>query len=184
VETVNNLLQLIGSYPAWAKVLVLAAAGIIIATLVFAPRQGISASKNDLPDQPLASQNKLPDQPPANQRVYLRIRAIKLFPTNPEAEIRVIAHVNGTSYVHPSIGGAEWMKVGPAMSEKVVEIPQSEIYEVYFEIEQRSGRSMRSQLVQPVKTLPFKDEYKLFGMSAKTRDGNVKAVIPYEIYRQ
>ncbi len=181
METINSLLTFITSYPNWAKAIVLVALGTIVVTLVFAPRNGASQPQPPSQQQP----------PPTNnsQHVYMKIRAIKLFPDNPNAEVQLSAFVNGTEYIHPSVAGVEWMKVGAGMSEKIIEIPKSERYYVRFELRIRGGGTLRqqvqvSQQVTPVKTLPYAEEYTLYSVDGAVRSAAVSAVVPYEIYTE
>ena len=103
------------------------------------------------------------------------------------------------------------MKVGPAMSEKIIELPKADRYDVRFEMLLRSGTRLAqpqhvqsaiisaasqttypnvtraaSQEVMPVpaQTLPFSETYKLYPIEGGTRAASVSAVIPYEIYAE
>ncbi len=187
METMDSLLKFIGSYPAWAKSLILVGIGISIVTLVFAPREGILQ-----PTKPSALTATGQDE-----RVFMKLKAIQLFPDDPSAEVQVVAYVNGTEYVHPSVGGVKWMKVGPDMSEKVIELPKAAQYTIRFEMNFRSEKKLKgatnsvqvkqkasSQWLTPVIRLPFSEEYKLYLVKDESRAASVKAVIPYEIYRQ
>jgi len=81
------------------------------------------------------------------------------------------------------------MKTGPGMSEKVIEIPKAERYDVRFEMRIRDGATLQtqrqaSQMVTPIKALPYSEEYKLYNVKGVTRAASVSAVITYDIYTQ
>ena len=119
----------------------------------------------------------------------MKIKAIRLFPDDPEAEVQLSAFVNGTEYVHPSVAGVKWMKVGAAMSEKIIELPKSTQYVVRFELRMRDGVTLEqhlqvSQQVTPITTLPHDEEYRLYPLNSGVRSAAVSAVVPYEIYKQ
>jgi hypothetical protein len=182
LETVENMLKFIGSYPAWAKSVVLLALIAVVITLVFSPRAGTTQLTEEADPQPLALSR-------AEQRVYLKIKAIRLYPNNPEAQVQLSIFVNETEYIHPSVAGVKWMKVGPSMSEKIVELPKAERYNIRFELRIRNGSTLRQQIqasqqVTPVKTLPYAEEYTLYPVSSGIRAAAVSAVIPYEVYAQ
>jgi|GEM_PF-3767888 len=190
METIVSVLKFISSYPLWAKLLVLIGLGIVVVTLVFAPRE----VESDAPKPPK------PLGPTKGDSIFMKIKAIQLFPTDPEAEVRVTAYVNGTEFVHPSVGGVQWMRVGPSMSEKIIPLPKADRYEISFEMTFRSEKKLsggtkslqvrsgfqkaKSQMVTPVSTLPFSEDYRLYLVNDGSRAASVKAIIPYEIYRQ
>lgn len=165
----------------WARLLVLACMFVAVVTLALAQRD-----VDPKPPKPCATTSEPSKK---GQQVFLRIRAIKLFPENPNAEVQLSIFVNGTEYKHPSVAGVEWMKVGPAMSEKIIELPTSPRYDVRFEMRLREGPTLRmhqkvSQQITPIKTLPYSEEYNLYQVENKTRAAGVSAVVPYEVCTQ
>jgi hypothetical protein len=181
METIDGILKFAGSYPMWARLLVLVCLSTVVATLVLVPRSAESQGAKGT--SPTTNAGKKEEQ------VYLRIRPIRLFPEDPSADVQVSVFVNGIEYKHPSVGGVQWMKTGPGMSEKIIEIPRAERYDVRFEMRIRDGATLQtqrqaSQMVTPVKALPYSEEYKLYNVRGVTRAAGVSAVIAYEIYAQ
>lgn len=165
----------------WARLLVLVCLSVTTATLVFVPRSAESQGAKGT--SPTANGGKKEEQ------VFLRIRPVKLFPEDPSADVQVSAFVNGIEYKHPSVGGVQWMKTGPGMSEKIIEIPKAERYEVRFEMRIRDGATLQtqkqaSQMITPVKVLPYSEDYKLYNVKGSTRAAGVSAVVTYDIYTQ
>jgi hypothetical protein len=66
------------------------------------------------------------------KRIYMRIKPITLYPDDPDAEVQLTVFVNNNKYIHPAIGGVQWMKVGPNMSDKIFELPKADRYDVRF----------------------------------------------------
>lgn len=119
----------------------------------------------------------------------MRIRPLKLFPDRPDAEVQLLVFVNDTEYRHPSVAGVEWMKVGPAMSVKIIELPVASIYQVRFEMRLREGpngptRLRAAQRIDHITTLPFSEEYPLYDIDVQIRHAGVSAVVTYEVYSQ
>jgi hypothetical protein len=129
-----------------------------------------------------------------DHRVFMKISPIKLFPEDPEAEVQLSVFVNGTEYRHPSVAGVEWMKIGPSMNDKIIEVPRDDWYQVRFEMRMRDGDVYEtstpvirtSQQVTPVmkKELPYKEEYRLYPVQDSTRSATVAALVTYEIYER
>lgn len=165
----------------WARLLVLGCLSAVVATLLFTPRTGTPQSAK--PTATTAEPAK------KDQQVFVRIKPIKLFPERPNAEVQLSVFVNGTEYRHPSVGGVEWMKVGPSMSEKIIEVPTASRYDVRFEMRLREGSTLKNQQhmaqqITPIKTLPYSEEYRLYPVENKSRAANVSAVVAYEVYAQ
>jgi hypothetical protein len=181
METIEAILRFAGSYPMWARLVVIACVSVTVATMVLTPR--IAAT------EPMKATAAGAESPKKGQQVFLKVNPIKLFPDKPNAEVQLSIFVNGTEYKHPSIAGVEWMRVGPAMSEKLIELPNSDRYEVRFEMRLREGPTLKtqqqvSQQVTPIKTLPYSEDYKLYQVENKSRAAGVSAVVPYEVYAQ
>ena len=159
----------------WARILVLVCVGIVGGTLVLAERSGTT--------QP----PKLTT--PKERPIFMRIKPIKLFPDRSAAEVQLSVFVNGTEYRHPSVAGVEWMKVGPAMSEKTIEIPAASRYEVRFEMRMRDGPKGKTTLraaqkITYITALPFSEEYSLYDIDGMSRAAGVSALVSYEVYAQ
>jgi hypothetical protein len=146
MESFEAFFKFLNSYPVWAKGCVLASIVFALLVLVFAPRDEASESSNstqaDIQKHPPSSQE---DQP-----IFLTIRSIRLFPDDSNSEVQVLAIVNGTTFVHPSVGGVKWMKVGPDMSVKRIELPHSNRYDIRFEMRFRGGSSLAGNHVNHV----------------------------------
>jgi hypothetical protein len=119
----------------------------------------------------------------------MRVKPIRLFPDKPNADVQLSIFVNGTEYRHPSVAGVEWMKVGPSMSEKIIELPPAARYDVRFEMRLREGPTLKtqqqvSQQITPIKALPYSEEYNLYQVENKSRAAGISAVVSYEVYAQ
>ena len=119
----------------------------------------------------------------------MRVKPIKLFPDRPSAEVQLSVFVNGTEYRHPSVAGVEWMKVGPAMSEKTIELSPASRYEVRFEMRMRDGPKGKTtfraaQKITYIITFPFNEEYSLYEVDSGSRAAAVSALVSYEVYTQ
>jgi hypothetical protein len=186
MDWLDSGLKLLNSYPTWAKACFVGGLFISGAVLIFAPH---------LPGNEKAN---------INGPVYLRIKGIKLFPEDPDAAVRVVAYVNDIPFNFPSLGGAKWMKVGPDMNEKWIELPKASTYNIRFEMNRKGAtkeeiQKMSSNValmiaVQEDRPIPYKgqsesfvkkwpitDEYKLYRVTDDTRDATVSAVVAYEL---
>lgn len=188
METIDSFLRFLNSYPTWAKVALACATIAILLILVFAPR-----------DFKLVK-----GSPEAwDRRYFLAIRGIALFPDDPSADVQVVISVNGVEFNFPSTEGVEWMKVGPFMSQKTVEIQQSETYAVSFRMMLRCSRTVFAGALQskervqlPVReirfantslrlivpALPYKAAYDLFEVADGVRSAAVRATIRFEVF--
>jgi len=101
-------------------------------------------------------------------------------------EVRVLAFVNGTEFVYPSIGGVEWLEVGPSMSAGKFKLPRSTEYEVRFEMNDAGGNSYISQerAIVRARDLPFQGEYNVHKVSDGSRVAPVSAAIRFKVTRQ
>src|SRR4051812_42403930 len=113
----ESFLKFISEYPMWVRAAIVATLAALLALLVLGrpkpppdPRPPISTPK---PEDPL----------------YLKINGVALYPDDPNAEVQVVASVNRTEYIFPSVGNAKWMRVGPDMNRKVVQIPKADEYQ-------------------------------------------------------
>lgn len=186
----DSLLRLLNSYPTWAKLCAIAGVTFSIVVLALAPRTDASAQSKPSP-------TSAPPQTPPVSQVFLRIGQVKLFPHDPDAEIKVLAIVNDTVYEHPSVGAVKWMKVGPDMSPKNIELPRSQTYNIRFEMQIKDGVNLTSQTnkhlyaekflragsqrVDNIDKLPFSEDYKLYDIKENTRSAAVRAVVSYSI---
>lgn len=188
METIDNLIRFLNSYPAWAKAILTVGFVAILLVLVFAPR----ASEAD------------PKSNSSSLRYYLAVRGVTLYPDNPSAEVQVFFDVNGQEFRFPSVPGVEWMKVGPAMSQKTVEIAPSSEFVVSFRMKTRTPdndeigmmNSKRQLHLKPGaldvvaqssrhvrrQELPFSGTYDLYNVVGGVRSAAVSATIKYELY--
>lgn len=166
IEGIKNFVEFLGSYPGWAKLLAFSGLLITIGTLVFAPR--LPKPKDD-----------------GDERIFLKLQGVRLFPSNPEAQIQVYAYVNGTEYKYPGVAGIKWLKIGPSMSPGIFEIPKSDSYEVRFEAilkdENSDSTRLVSQKILEFSKLPYSDKYNLHKTERATRNASVSAAIDFVI---
>ena len=63
--------------------------------------------------------------------------------------------MNNTEYVHPNVGGVKWMKIGPDMSQRLIELPKAPFYEIRFEMRIRDGSELGSVTRKRLADAPF-----------------------------
>jgi hypothetical protein len=186
MEMIEAAIQFLNAYPVWARVCVLSGIVFSALVLVFAQR-GPTAAQDK---KATLAANK-------NGPIFLKIKGVKLFPDDSNAEVQVLAIVNGTTFVHPSVGGVKWMKVGPDMSQKSIELPVAQRYDIRFEMRLRNGSTFSgkgskqleaspvaraaSQMISSITHLPYSEDYKLYDIVGETRAASVHAVVSYEI---
>jgi hypothetical protein len=174
METLLNAVNFVVSYPVWARVTVLTLLALVAVILLLAPRS------MERPPQPGT---------PAGAQVFMRVSGVRLFPDNPDADVQISIFVNNTEYVFPSVGGAQWMKVGPSMSEKIIPIPAADTYYTRFEMRIRDGSTLEasrqvSQNIAPIHKVPYAEKYRLYPLVNDTRGAGVSAEISYSLYAQ
>ncbi len=186
METIDNFLRFLNSYPTWAKIAVAGGFIAVVLVLIFTPRRNPhEESKQDA----LA------------RRYFLVVRAVTLYPENPSAEVQVFFAVNGLEFKFPSVAGVEWMNIGPFMSGKTVEVPPSVEYVVSFRMRLRPSAnepaaeldskqqmhipireaSSQSMIRVPRSNLPFRGSYSLYDVQNGVRGASVRASIDFEI---
>jgi hypothetical protein len=134
------------------------------------------------------------DKPPRD--VWMVIEGLEFFSTLPGAQVRVVANVNGTEFIYPSVGGVEWLEVGPSMSSQVFHLlPAQERYIVRFEaairVPAEAGRpgitgrltSVKEAIVNVDSGFPFVDKYILhtFDPVHMSRGASAQAVLNYRL---
>ncbi|MEM6681028.1 MAG: hypothetical protein AAF607_02195 [Pseudomonadota bacterium] len=185
MDTLERLFAFINSYPVYSKVGVVAGIFFVIAILLFSPRQAeTTVNKNSV-----------------RGRMILEIGEVRLFPQNSDLDIRVIAIAGGTEYVHPSVGGVEWMKTGPQMSHKTIQLPNLGFLNIRFEIEFRDGNNLvgdsplqaaakgkfvsQSMVDIDLEDLPYEGVYSLYEVNQiQSRAPNIGAEIDFKIYNR
>lgn len=185
METFEAFLKFVNSYPSWAKFAIVSGLLFSLAVAILSPRITNSAKE--------AKEQK------TDKTTYLKIEEVKLYPQDENVDIQVYAIVNSTRYKHPSVAGVEWMKVGPSMSHKIIELPKSEQYEIRFELKYKSGESdsagetknlstaekdMMSQMIIQVVEYPFSETYNLYKVDDNTRASSISASIDYSLYQK
>jgi hypothetical protein len=174
MDSIDKFFTFCASYPPWARVVVLSSFIVAIGTLLFSPRAKAGAER---------------EEHDAQGQVFMRIKRITLYPDDPDARVSLSAYVNGTEYIHPSVAGVKWMKVGPSMSEKIIELPKAERYDVRFMLRVESGDTLTplsmihvSQTVTPIKQPPFSEDYRLYIVKDNVREASVGAIVSYGVF--
>lgn len=183
MDTILAFLKFVDSYPSWAKIAIVAGLLFSLAVALLSPRSG--STNGGIENE---------------KTTYLRIGEVKLYPSDENTDIQIYAIVNSTRYKHPSVGGVEWMKVGPSMSHKIIELPESEMYSIRFELKYKTGAvdstgetmnittetddMMMSQLVERIVEYPFSETYNLYKVNDSTRASSVSASVEYSLYQE
>ncbi len=156
MSTIEAVVNFIGTYPAWAKIAMLAGLGVTCGVALLAPRTAVEAPP----------QAKTGGSPQAHARsASLQINGINNQGLPRGASVRVTAIVNGKPYVYPSLAGVDWLDVGPTMSSQTFPLDHAPRYDVRFEMELKgSGVSERyvSQETVRIASLPHTGEYRLY----------------------
>jgi hypothetical protein len=171
----KDLISFLSSYPVWVKGLVAAwvvLTGMGAAVLVFTH-----------PAREADKQKTL-------SGVWLKIKNVETFSSEwSDAGVRVTADVNGNSFVYPSIGGVQWVMMGPDMAAGLYKLPDSEIFPINFSMmAKHQGKddtmkfvSQKSVVVQK-SDLPFSQTYPLFQLGSELmRGGAIKAQVSFSI---
>ena len=87
--------------------------------------------------------------------------------------------------------GAQWMKVGPDMGQKIIALPKADLYKLQFRLEYRDGQVASNEVpytatfVENGKpaalTLPHRQEYKLYRVVGGATSSGVAAIVKYEL---
>ncbi len=166
MDTIKGWLDFLSSYPVWAKLLMLAAAGVIVAVLVLA-RPATDATVT------------------AKGRPTLCIKGVRLFPHDEKASVQVTAIVNDIQFKYPSIGGVQWLEVADDMSEQCFDLPPAQRYKVRFTMKIRVGARISDAVSQTevvLRDTPVTNqEYPLYYLELEyhTHTGPIKAVVVY-----
>ncbi len=84
---VKGFVEFLTAYPAWAKIAVVFCLAVTAGVLVLAKPEKQKPTSGDRP-------------------VLLTIERVSLFPDDPSAQVKILAHVNGTVFEHPSLSFA------------------------------------------------------------------------------
>jgi hypothetical protein len=129
-------------------------------------------------------------------KAWLVIEGMEFFAALPGAQVRVTAYVNGTEYVYPSVGGVEWLEVGPGMSAQKFRLPPADDdYIVRFEaavrVPQKGKKpqatgtltSVAEDVVNVATDIPFSGRYILhtFDRVHMARSAQANAELVYRI---
>jgi hypothetical protein len=171
MESFENLIRFVNSYPAWAKAVVLAGIIITITVLVFTPRTTTKAPGSITPK---------------GGDILLKILGVTLFPQRPDTSVQVTAFVNETQFRYPSVAGVEWLEVGPNMVPQTFRLPQSQNYELRFELrlkgrEPSESERMVSQEVLSLSGAPTSGQYNLYRRDENTHGVSVHAAVRYSV---
>ena len=178
MDMLDGVFKLFDQYPAWAKYALLVLGSLIAAVLLLARTPEMK--------QPLPVS--------AGTQVYLHILRVALHPDDPAAGIKVLANVNETEYIHPSVAGVEWMRVGPDMSRKIIPLPAADAYHVRFKMRYQTGGVAQNDVAKVFAskdkaasaplgalTIPYDAEQKLYLVKDGTTSSGVAAEVFYRL---
>ncbi len=152
MSTIEAIVKFLGTYPAWAKLAMLAGLALTFGVALLAPRTPIDASAAPKPLGPV-----------------LKILGVSDRGLPPGASVRVTAIVNGKTYLYPSLAGVDWLDVGATMSSQTFDLPIANRYDVRFEMDVKgNGTSTRyvSQETIQVSNVPYTGDYRLYPTKA------------------
>jgi hypothetical protein len=171
MDMLEGLQKIFASYPLWARALAGTGLAITFFTLVLVPR-GSSGR-----------------QSASGTEAWLIIKGVEVFGRYPGAQVKAAAMVNDTRYLYPSVGGAEWLGVGPTMAPQQFKLPRPgpNGYEIRFEMLLREAdvlhrtRSFTSVKSVFVKTLPFDDDYEVHLLEEGVRGPGVEGRVRFSV---
>jgi hypothetical protein len=173
MDTFEGMLKLLGSYPTWAKALILANVVCLAGILVFAR-------------SPVAVATAEPAAPTGSY--VLRVQGVRIFPPSDQDEIQCLIMVNGIQYRYPTLAEVEWLGVSPTMPGQTFVLPKAERYEIKFEVFTRTERNRKvtRRLVNPEPLRLAKPEHNVYRVYAVdstsgTRSGTVGAEVAWSL---
>jgi hypothetical protein len=171
----KDVVDFLSSYPIWVKGFVaawVALTGVGAAILVFT-HPTIEA-----------------EQPKMSNGIWLKIKGVETFASEwSDAGVRVTADINGNSFIYPSIGGAEWVMIGPDMAAGLFKLPDSELFQINFSlVAKHQGKDDTMKFVSQKSVvarkgdLPVSETYPLFQLGTELmRGGAIKMQISFSI---
>jgi hypothetical protein len=132
----------------------------------------------------------------APEVAWLVIEGMDFYAGRPGTQVRVTASVNDTEYIYPSVGGVQWLEVGPGMSAQKFRLPPAdETYTIRFEAAVRvpgeNGEpdtlgtltSVEEDIVNIAEDIPFSGRYVLHTLDPvhMSRSAQANAEIAYLI---
>ena len=124
---------------------------------------------------------------------WLKINRVEIFnSTWTSAGVRVIAEVNGNTFTYPSVGGAQWVMVGPGMSPGLFKLPPSEVFQITFSMNAKhqavnDETKFVSQRIVVIRKdqVPKTDSYAVHELGAeKMRGVGIAAEISFSVLNQ
>lgn len=131
----------------------------------------------------------------APRTAWLVVEGLDFGAAREGAQVRITATVNGAEYVYPSVGGVEWLAVGPAMSPQKFRLPGGQEYVIRFSAAVRvAGRgdepptlgaltSVNEDIVAVPRDLPYAGRYILhtFDPVHMARSADASARLIYRV---
>ncbi|WP_339137519.1 MAG: hypothetical protein WGN25_05560 [Candidatus Electrothrix sp. GW3-4] len=191
MKFISDFAPFIASYPGFVKVLFIL--WVFISAALFVSL--ILARSSNPPAKEVATGNSKRSAASARD-VWMIIEGLEFFAARPGAQVRVTANVNGTNFLYPSVGGIEWLEVGPSMSSQVYHLPPTrERYLVRFEAEvripARAGKeeilgkltSVKEDIIAAQGDIPFSGKYILhtFDPVHMARGAEARAMLLYRL---
>lgn len=152
MSTFEAVFKFLASYPAWAKVAMLAGVILTLGVALLAPRTPIDAE----------AQTKSGTVGIIGKTITFKILGVSSSGLPPSSSVRITAIVNGKLFTYPSLGAVDWLDVGPTMSSQSFQVPLSDQYEIRFEMEVKGGSRHVSQETVQVTAIPYTGDYRLF----------------------
>jgi len=121
---------------------------------------------------------------------WLIFRGVDLFDRFPDAQVKVIANVNDTTFTYPTLPGVEWLGVGPTMSTQQFHLPPSgpRGYRIRFEMLLRQFpehpeivNTLKSTETVFITSLPIARSYSLHLVDHSVRGPAIVAVVSFSV---
>jgi hypothetical protein len=112
----------------------------------------------------------------AQSDIWLCIDGVESYEYHDSSDVRIKAIVNGVEFVYPSVGGVEWLGIGPSMAGQVYRLPRTrDVYRVRFEAQTKwtnpeyddyteysHFKSVKEVIIDPKEDVPFEERYLLY----------------------
>jgi hypothetical protein len=157
---------------------------ILTATFII----GLALGKPSAPET--GNMNGSTPNPPGreteDQRIWLVVEGVDAYEIE-NAVVKVVANVNGTKYVYPTLEGIEWMEVGPSMAPQKFLLPKANKYEISFSMKVRQGNRVRDFVsvekisVKATDAKSFSSQYDLHSKDGGVRAASVSAAVRFKL---
>lgn len=149
------------------------------------PKPSSTVTSSDEPDRVVRAH-----APSEIGEAWLIFRGVDLFDRFPNAQVRVIANVNDTTFTYPTLPGVEWLGIGPTMAPQQFRLPPPgpHGYRIRFEMLLRrlpeypeDVNTLKSTETVFITSLPVERTYSLHLVDGNVRAPAIVAVVNFTV---